>query len=84
MSQAAAPGLVEPCPLCEMKIAASWCSTVVELSGLVTIREVAEACGGAPGYSMAKGIEPGLEAAAHFTPEALTYSNGVQVVEETV
>ena len=50
----------------------------------VTIREVAEACGGAPGYSMAKGIEPGLEAAAHFTPEALTYSNGVQVVEVEV
>ncbi|MEC7490447.1 MAG: xanthine dehydrogenase family protein molybdopterin-binding subunit [Pseudomonadota bacterium] len=50
----------------------------------VTVREIAEACGGAPGYSMPKGIEPGLEAAAHFKPEALTYSNGAQAVEVEV
>ena len=43
MSQAAAPGLVEPCPLCEMKMAASWCSIVDEPSGLTTKREVASA-----------------------------------------
>jgi len=50
----------------------------------VTIREVAEACGGAPGYSMPKGIDPGLEAATNFVPDALTYSNGVHAVEVEV
>ena len=43
MSHAATPGLVEPCPLCEMNRAASWCRTVVEPSGLFTSREVASA-----------------------------------------
>ena len=41
ISQAAAPGLVEPCPLCEMKMAASWCRTVEVPSGLFTSLEVA-------------------------------------------
>ncbi len=43
ISQAAAPGLVEPCPLCEMNRAASWCRTVEVPSGLFTSLEVASA-----------------------------------------
>ena len=50
----------------------------------VSVREVAEACSGAPGYSMPDGIAPGLEAGAHFTPEALTYSGAAHAVEVEV
>lgn len=50
----------------------------------VTMKEVAEACSGAPGYSMPGGIDPGLEASKHFKPEALTYSSGTHAVEVEV
>jgi carbon-monoxide dehydrogenase large subunit len=50
----------------------------------ITVKQVAEACSGAPGYSMPGGIEPGLEASDNFKPSALTYSNGVQAVEVEV
>ena len=50
----------------------------------VTLREVAGASAGAPGYSMPPGIEPGLEASHNYKPPALTYSNGVQAVEVEV
>ena len=50
----------------------------------ITVRGVAEACSGAPGYSMPGGIEPGLEASDNFKPSALTYSNGVHAVEVEV
>lgn len=50
----------------------------------ISIREVAEAASGVPGYSLPGNIEPGLEASAHFTPTALTYSNGVHAVEVEV
>jgi aerobic carbon-monoxide dehydrogenase large subunit len=50
----------------------------------VTLKQVAEMAAGAPGYSMPKGVEPGLEAETNFKPPALTYSNGVQAVEVEV
>ncbi|PPR12244.1 MAG: Caffeine dehydrogenase subunit alpha [Alphaproteobacteria bacterium MarineAlpha11_Bin1] len=50
----------------------------------ISVREIAEASSGAPGYSMPGGIEPGLEASENFKPPALTYSNGVQAVEVEV
>ena len=50
----------------------------------ISIKEVAEACSGAPGYSMPGGIDPGLEASAHFKPEALTYSSATHAVEVEV
>ena len=50
----------------------------------VTLKQVAEMAAGAPGYSMPKGVEPGLEAEVNFMPPALTYSNGVQAVEVEV
>ena len=50
----------------------------------ITIREVAEAASGVPGYSLPGDIEPGMEAAATFVPTALTYSNGVHAVEVEV
>ena len=50
----------------------------------ISIREVAEAASGVPGYSLPGNIEPGMEASAHFTPTALTYSNGVHAVEVEV
>ncbi len=51
---------------------------------VVSIREIAEACSGAPGYAMPGGIDPGLEAEAHFRPEALTYPNASHAVEVEV
>ena len=50
----------------------------------VTLKQVAEMAAGAPGYSMPKGVDPGLEADLSFKPSALTYSNGVQAVEVEV
>ena len=50
----------------------------------MTVKKIAEASSGAPGYSMPGGIEPGLEASDNFKPSALTYSNGVQAVEVEV
>lgn len=50
----------------------------------ITVKEIAEATSGAPGYSMPGGVDPGLEASMNFKPSALTYSNGVQAVEVEV
>jgi carbon-monoxide dehydrogenase large subunit len=50
----------------------------------VTLKQVAEMAAGAPGYSMPKDVDPGLEAEINFKPSALTYSNGVQAVEVEV
>jgi len=50
----------------------------------ISIREVAEAASGVPGYSLPGKIDAGMEASAHFAPDALTYSNGVHAVEVEV
>ena len=47
----------------------------------VTLREVAEAVSGVPGYAMPGGFEPGLESAQNFMPSALTYGMGCHAVE---
>ncbi len=49
-----------------------------------SFREVAAVAVGMPGYSMAGGPEPGLEATSHFTPDQSTYSNGTHVAEVEV
>jgi carbon-monoxide dehydrogenase large subunit len=52
-------------------------------SGL-TLREVAEAVSGVPGYSMPGKFEPGLESFQSFLPDALTYGMGCHAVEVAV
>src|SRR5579864_285291 len=52
-------------------------------SGL-TLREVAEAVSGVPGYAMPGGFEPGLESFQNFLPSALTYGMGCHAVEVEV
>lgn len=47
----------------------------------ITLREAAEALAGVPGYALPGGIEPGLEAEAHFMPAGLTYAYGAHAVE---
>ncbi len=49
-----------------------------------SFREIAARAVGMPGYSMAGGPSPGLEAASHFTPDQSTYSNGTHVAEVEV
>ena len=49
-----------------------------------SFREVAARAVGMPGYSMAGGPTPGLEATSHFTPDQSTYSNGTHVAEVEV
>jgi carbon-monoxide dehydrogenase large subunit len=49
-----------------------------------SFREVAAVAVGMPGFSMAGGPAPGLEATSHFTPEQSTYSNGTHVAEVEV
>jgi aerobic carbon-monoxide dehydrogenase large subunit len=49
-------------------------------SGL-TLREVAEAVSGVPGYAMPGKFEPGLESMQSFLPSALTYGGGCHAVE---
>jgi aerobic carbon-monoxide dehydrogenase large subunit len=52
-------------------------------SGL-SLREVAEAVSGVPGYSMPGKFEPGLESLQSFLPDALTYGMGCHAVEVEV
>jgi carbon-monoxide dehydrogenase large subunit len=49
-----------------------------------SFREVAARAVGMPGFSMAGGPEPGLEATSHFTPDQSTYSNGTHIAEVEV
>ena len=50
----------------------------------VGLHEVARAVQGMPGFSLPGGVDPGMEAAAHFSPATLTYCNGVHVAEVEV
>jgi carbon-monoxide dehydrogenase large subunit len=52
-------------------------------SGL-SLRELAEAVSGVPGYAMPGGFEPGLESLQSFMPSALTYGGGCHAVEVEV
>jgi aerobic carbon-monoxide dehydrogenase large subunit len=52
-------------------------------SGL-SLREVAEAVSGVPGYAMPGQFEPGLESMQSFLPNALTYGGGCHAVEVEV
>ena len=52
-------------------------------SGL-SLREVAEAVSGVPGYSMPGKFDPGLESMQSFLPDALTYGMGCHAVEVEV
>jgi aerobic carbon-monoxide dehydrogenase large subunit len=52
-------------------------------SGL-SLREVAEAVSGVPGYAMPGKFEPGLESLQSFLPSALTYGMGCHAVEVEV
>ena len=49
-----------------------------------SFREIAAKAVGMPGFSMAGGPAPGLEATSHFTPDQSTYSNGTHVAEVEV
>ena len=49
--------------------------------GGVTLKEVAEAVSGVPGYSLPGSFEPGLENMQNFIPPALTYGFGCHAVE---
>ena len=50
----------------------------------VGLHEVARAVQGMPGFSLPGGVDPGMEATAHFSPSTLTYCNGVHVAEVEV
>jgi aerobic carbon-monoxide dehydrogenase large subunit len=50
----------------------------------VTLREIAEAVSGVPGYAMPGRFEPGLESMQNFMPNALTYGMGCHAVEVEV
>jgi carbon-monoxide dehydrogenase large subunit len=60
----------------------------VEIAGVpgsgLSLREIAEAVSGVPGYSMPGQFEPGLESLQSFLPSALTYGGGTHVVEVEV
>ena len=60
----------------------------VEIAGApgsgLTLREIAEAVAGVPGYSMPGKFEPGLESMQSFLPNALTYGGGCHAVEVEV
>jgi aerobic carbon-monoxide dehydrogenase large subunit len=50
----------------------------------MSLREVAEAVSGVPGYSMPGKFDPGLESMQSFLPSALTYGMGCHAVEVEV
>jgi aerobic carbon-monoxide dehydrogenase large subunit len=49
-----------------------------------TLRELAEAVSGVPGYALPGQFEPGLESLQNFMPSALTYGGGCHAVEVEV
>ena len=57
----------------------------IEVAGVpgsgVTLRMVAEAVSGVPGYALPGSFEPGLESMQNFIPPTLTYGMGCHVVE---
>jgi len=57
----------------------------VEIAGApgsgMSLREIAEAVSGVPGYAMPGQFEPGLESMQSFLPSALTYGGGCHAVE---
>jgi len=57
----------------------------IEVAGVpgsgVTLRMVAEAVSGVPGYSLPGNFEPGLESMQNFIPPTLTYGLGCHAVE---
>src|SRR5712691_967114 len=60
----------------------------VEIAGApgsgLSLREVAEAVSGVPGYAMPGQFDPGLESMQNFLPSALTYGGGSHAVEVEV
>ena len=50
----------------------------------ITLKAVAEAVSGVPGYNMPGNFEPGLESLQNFIPPALTYGLGCHAVEVEV
>jgi carbon-monoxide dehydrogenase large subunit len=50
----------------------------------ISLREIADSLAGVPGYKIAAGLAPGLEAAVNFEISELTYGLGVHAVELTV
>jgi aerobic carbon-monoxide dehydrogenase large subunit len=60
----------------------------IEVAGVpgsgVTLRMVAEAVSGVPGYSLPGNFEPGLESMQNFIPPTLTYGIGCHAVEVEV
>jgi carbon-monoxide dehydrogenase large subunit len=60
----------------------------VEIAGApgsgLSLREVAEAVSGVPGYALPGKFEPGLESMQSFLPDALTYGGGCHTVEVEV
>ncbi len=60
----------------------------VEVAGApgsgMSLRDIAEAVAGVPGYALPGNFEPGLESTQSFLPSALTYGFGCHVVEVEV
>ena len=50
----------------------------------IKLGDIAREATGIPGYSLPKGIEPGLEQTVNFMPAGLTYSNATHAVEVEV
>jgi carbon-monoxide dehydrogenase large subunit len=50
----------------------------------IRLGDIAREATGIPGYSLPKGIEPGLEQTVNFMPGGLTYSNAAHAVEVEV
>ena len=50
----------------------------------IALGDLAREAAGIPGYSLPKGIEPGLEFTANFMPTGLAYSNSTHAVEVEV
>ena len=58
--------------------------TVAGTDRTITLKAVAEAVSGVPGYAMPGHFEPGLESMQSFIPSALTYGIGCHAVEVEV
>ena len=68
----------------DLEIAAGYVSVRGVPGMRKSLREIAVRSIGMPGFSMAGGLEPGLESTAYFKPDQSTYSNSTHVSEVEV
>lgn len=68
----------------EIELADGWARVKSAQGSSLSFKDIARMTSGRPGFSLPRGIDPGLEATHYFAPPQAAYSNGSHVVEVEV